>query len=387
MPDGVDDLDGEALDIATRYLLDRWTLKQLAGTYHRSPATLHRRLAKWLDDGRFVLADTRAAQTSPRVVGIDERLSEALSGRTRIWRAQVAMVEGVGDAYSEDYLRPDGSVEANRAFEAHDRLHQALGQAASSYFATRLRRGMTIGVSSGRGVGFLIMGLAELAQERPSLLRGYRSIQIESLCGGARVGAWALPTVRALDADENVFQLSAILGVPRSGVTYMRGWISGERQREADREVSGGPPLDMVLVGLEVLNTRHQFFLHHDQNVQLGAIAPYIKTLKELQAEDDSLLDSVAGIAHHFFVTGQRKYPDRLLEAVDGINQEVLVVPPERVHTADEVIMVVGGAQKLNALVDLLDGRCPGAPVDLDNLTLVTDAWTAEQVLERLEPD
>ena len=125
MPDGVDDLDGEALDIATRYLLDRWTLKQLAGTYHRSPATLHRRLAKWLDDGRFELVDTRAARTSPRVVGIDERLSEALSGRTRIWRAQVAMVEGVGDAYSEDYLRPDGSVEANRAFEAHDRLHQA----------------------------------------------------------------------------------------------------------------------------------------------------------------------------------------------------------------------------------------------------------------------
>ena len=31
MPDGVDDLDGEALEIATRYLLDRWTLKQLAG--------------------------------------------------------------------------------------------------------------------------------------------------------------------------------------------------------------------------------------------------------------------------------------------------------------------------------------------------------------------
>ena len=133
-----------------------------------------------------------------------------------------------------------------------------------------------------------------------------------------------------------------------------------------------------------MLNTRHQFFLHHDQNVQLGAIAPYIETLKELQAEDDSLLDSVAGIAHHFFATGQRKYPGRLLEAVDGINREVLVVPPERVHTADEVIMVAGGAQKLNALVDLLDGRCPGAPVDLENLTLVTDAWTAEQALGRL---
>lgn len=382
MPDGVDDLDGEALEIATRYLLDRWTLKQLAGTYHRSPATLHRRLAKWLDDGRFELVDTRAEEASSRVVGIDERLSEALSDRTRIWRAHVAVVEGVGDAFSDDYLTPDDSAEANRAFEAHDRLHQALGQAASTYFATRLRRGMTIGVSSGRGVGFLVMGLAELAQDRPSLLRGYRSIQIESLCGGARVGAWAVPTVRALDADENVFQLSSILGVPRSGVTYMRGWISGERRQ--DVHSSDGQTLDMALVGLEVLNTRHQFFLHHDQNVQLGAIAPYIETLKELQVEDPTLLDSVAGTAHHFFATGEREYPDRLLEAVDGINREVLVVPPERVLAAEEVIMVAGGAQKLNALVDLLDGRCPSAPVDLDNLTLVTDAWTAERALERL---
>ena len=383
MPDGVDDLDGEALEIATRYLLDRWTLKQLAGRYHRSPATLHRRLAKWLDDDRFELIDTRAVEATPRVVDIDERLSEALSDCTGIWRAHVAVVEGVGDAYSEDYLKPDDSAEANRAFEAHDRLHEALGRVAATYFASRLGRGMTIGVSSGRGVGFLVMGLAELGRERPSLLRGYQTIRIESLCGGARVGAWAVPTVRALDADENVFQLSSILGVQRSGVTYMRGWISGERRPEAD-DASNGPPLDLALVGLEVLNTRHQFFLHHDQNVQLGAIAPFIETLKELQSEDDTLLDSVAGIAHHFFATGQREYPDRLLEAVDGINREVLVVPPERIQTAAEVIMVAGGAQKLNALVDLLDGRCPGAPVDLDNLTLVTDAWTAERALERL---
>ena len=383
MPDGVDDLDGEALEIATRYLLDRWTLKQLAGRYHRSPATLHRRLAKWLDDDRFELIDTRAVEATPRVVDIDERLSEALSGCAGIWRAQVAVVEGVGDAYSEDYLKPDDSAEANRAFEAHDRMHEALGQVAATYFASRLGRGMTIGVSSGRGVGFLVMGLAELGRERPSLLRGYQTIRIESLCGGARVGAWAVPTVRARDADENVFQLSSILGVQRSAVTYMRGWISGERRPEAD-DASNGPPLDMALVGLEVLNTRHQFFLHHDQNVQLGAIAPFIETLKELQSEDDTLLDSVAGIAHHFFSTGQREYPDRLLEAVDGIDREVLVVPPERIQTAAEVIMVAGGAQKLNALVDLLDGRCPGAPVDLDNLTLVTDAWTAERALERL---
>ena len=91
MPDGVDDLDGEALEIATKYLLDRWTLKQLASKYHRSPATLHRRLTKWLDSGRFELTDTRTEESVPRVVGINDRLSDALSGRTHIWRAHVAV--------------------------------------------------------------------------------------------------------------------------------------------------------------------------------------------------------------------------------------------------------------------------------------------------------
>ena len=385
MPDRADDLDGEALDIATRYLLDRWTLKQLAAEYHRSPATLHRRLATWLDDGRFELSDTQAGHSDPRVVGIDDRLSAELSRRSQIWRAHVAVVEGVTDAHSGDYLQPDQSGVAHRADEAHDRLHQALGQVASTYFATRLRRGMTVGVSSGRGVGFLVMALADLARDKPFLLRGYQGIRIESLCGGARVGAWAVPTVRALDADENVFQLSSILEVPRSNLAYMRGWISGERRDDAAMTDTGGPPLDVALVGLEVLNTRHQFFLHHDQNVQLGAIAPYIETIKELQTGDPTLLDSVAGIAHHFFVTGRHDYPESLIQAVAGINDEVLVVPPQRIETAAEVIMVAGGAQKVNALVELLEGRCDDAPVEIDNLTLFTDAWTAEQALERLD--
>ena len=118
--------------------------------------------------------------------------------------------------------------------------------------------------------------------------------------------------------------------------------------------------------------------------MQLGAIAPYIETIKELQTDDPTLLDSVAGIAHHFFVTGEREYPESLVKAVDGINEEVLVVPPQRIEAAAEVIMVTGGAQKVNALVELLEGRCADAPVELDNLTLFTDAWTAEQALERL---
>ena len=71
----------------------------------------------------------------------------------------------------------------------------------------------------------------------------------------------------------------------------------------------------------------------------------------------------------------------KLLAVAQGINEAILAVPPERIKTAGEMVMVAGGAQKVNALVELLTGRCLDAPVDLDNLTLVTDAWMAQQVI------
>ncbi len=379
----MEDLDQEALDIAKKYLLERWTLKELAAEYHRSPATLHRRLNGWLDRNRFGLIDNLDDRAAARVVDVDDQLGEQLAAATKVWRAQVATISGAQEAETEGYLQPEGTPEAHRAFEAHDRLHEALGGVAAAYLSTRLQRHMTVGVASGRGVGFTVMGLAELGSEKPSWVRGYESMRIESLCGGARVGAWALPTIRALDADENVFQLSSILNVPRRNLTYMRGWISGD-EISAPADGQAKAALDLALVGLEVLNTRHQFFPHHDQNVQLGAIADHIQTIKALQSEQPDLLSAVAGVGHHMFLVGTRKYPKALREAVDGINERILAVPSDRIRGASEVIMVAGGAQKVAALAELLAGRCADAPVDLERLTLVTDSWTAREVLEQL---
>ncbi len=92
----------------------------------------------------------------------------------------------------------------------------------------------------------------------------------------------------------------------------------------------------MALVGLAVLNSRHQFYVHHDQNVQLGAIAGYIETLKTLQAEDPSLLNGVAAVGHYLFPVEPRESPQELLAVVQGINEAILAVPPERIKTAGE---------------------------------------------------
>ena len=164
----------------------------------------------------------------------------------------------------------------------------------------------------------------------------------------------------------------------------MRGWISGDPGETRTNHQVSEAPLELALVGMGVLNTRNQFYVHHDQNVQIGAITGYIEPIKALQAEDASLLDSVASIGHYLFPVGVRDYPDELLTAVSGINDAIVTVPPERIKTTIEVVMLAGGAQKVTALVDLLTSQCPGTPIDLDNLTLVTDAWTARQVLERV---
>jgi DNA-binding transcriptional regulator LsrR (DeoR family) len=307
-----------------------------------------------------------------------------LTAHTQIWRAHVGTIEGADGAYFEDYLEADWTAEAQKAFQAHDRLNEALGELAAGYLVTRLQRRMTIGVASGRGVGFTVMRLADILEDRPPLLRGYETTRIESLFGGALVGAWATPTTRALDADENAVQLSTILNVPLANVSYMRGWISGDPGETRTNHQVSEAPLELALVGMGVLNTRNQFYVHHDQNVQIGAITGYIEPIKALQAEDASLLDSVASIGHYLFPVGVRDYPDELLTAVSGINDAIVTVPPERIKTTIEVVMLAGGAQKVTALVDLLTSQCPGTPIDLDNLTLVTDAWTARQVLERV---
>lgn len=254
-------------------------------------------------EDRFELVDTTDVQSSPRVVGIDEGLSEELTARTKIWRSHVGIIEGVDGAYSGDHLMPDSTAEAQRSYRAHDRLHEALGEVAAGYLVTRLQRRMTVGLASGRGVGFAVMRLADIAQERPSLVRGYESGHIESLFGRSLVGAWATPIARALDADENEFQLSTALNIPQTKILYMRGWLSGAPADFRSRCRSNERPLNLAIV-VGVSNSWHQFYTPHDQNVQLGAVAGYIEILKSLQPDLSGLLDSVAGVGSLRFPGG-----------------------------------------------------------------------------------
>ena len=63
--------------------------------YYTSPSTIHRRLTKWLAEGRFELQDKTVANNDMRVVARDDGLGEELVRRTGIWRARVVRIAGV----------------------------------------------------------------------------------------------------------------------------------------------------------------------------------------------------------------------------------------------------------------------------------------------------
>lgn len=378
-----DQLETLALEIATQNLLKGKSLKQLSQTYPYAPSTIHRRLKTWLAADRFELVDKLESSTTEHVIDIDGRLGEMLAKKTKIWRARVARISGVDAAYTHQYLEKPDSPEALKAYRDGDGLHKALGEVAADCLLNSLRRNFTVGLASGRGVGFTILKLAELAQEKPSWVSGYESVHIVSLCGGGHVGTWAIPTILPLDADQNAFALASILQVPKDYVTYMGGWISADRNRPR-QNVDLPYSLDLALVGLGQLNTRHHFF-HHYGEVQMGAMVEPLQRIRDWQSKSPELLYRVADIGHRLFPVGEKELPPDFVKAINEINESILAIPPRQMRQAGEVILVSGGAQKAAALCELVTGGCPEAPIDLRNLTLITDAWTASYILSRIE--
>ena len=374
-------LESQALEIATDHLMGEMSFRELSDKYNWASSTIHRSFKKWLREGRFELVDRQGA--TARVVDLDDRLREELCSQGKLWRARIARIAGADAAYTEKYLSAETTEAAAVAYRAGDELHRALAEVAAEQVLARLRPNITIGLASGRGVGFTIMKLAEMAEKQPSEFRGLDNVRLVSLCGGGHVGTWATPINRDLDADQNAFALGNILRIPRANVRYMGGWISLDSE-QPQGEFDFHYHLDVALVGLGQLNTRHHF-LHHYGEVQLGAMGTPLQTISEWQERDPSLLFRIAEIGHRLFpVGGVEGLPQEFLAAVDEVNQRILAVPDQKLMQAAEVILVAGGAQKVHALSMLLNGRCPDAPIDLTKLALVTDAWTAEEIIRQI---
>jgi DNA-binding transcriptional regulator LsrR (DeoR family) len=375
------DLDNKALEIARAHLLKNISFRELGKTYYAAPATIHRRLMKWLKEDRFELRDKLAARPAAVIVSRDDELAETLVRQTGIWRARVARISGVEPAYTSQYQEKPDSSAAQAAYRASDELHHCLGEAAAELILNSLRKNMTIGISSGRGVGFAIERLGEMVRRTPSWASGYENCRLVSLCGGAHVGMWEFTNTRDFDADENVFNLSAVLRVPRSNVSYMSGPIAAvPQERRMERPKFS---LDLVVFGLGQLNTQHHYLRDHYE-MQLKAMSGPIHKIIEWQSLDPELLEGIAEIVLRLYPAGDRPLPQEYLDIIRETNSTILAAEPEMIKKAGETILIAGGHQKAAALCGILMGKCPEAPIDKKNLTLVTDSWTAETILNRI---
>jgi len=374
------DLDRLASEIARKHLLENVSFRDLGKMYYAAPSTIHRRLKKWLAEGRFELQDKTAANNDVRVISRDDGLGEELVRRTGIWRARVVRIAGVEAACAGNNAEQSAGESVAAAYRAADGLHRCLGEAEAELMLNSLRRGMTIGISSGWGVGFTIDGLKEIVRRAPSWASGYESIRLVSLCGGGHIGTWEHDGSRDFDADENVFALASLLKVPRRNVSYMSGPVALD---------AGSPPLetspkfslDMAVIGLGQLNIQHHFFRDYNE-LQLKSMSEPIRRIIEWQSKNPDLRDSVAEIVLRLYPNVTKKLPEEFLKNIRETNESVLAVSPEKIHNAGEVILIAGGRRKVNALHGVLTGEYPDAPLQKRNLTLVTDAWTAETMLK-----
>lgn len=376
------DVEKVALEIASKHLLKNTSFRELGHTYYASPSTIHRRLTKWLKEDRFELRDKFAGKISAFISAQENELGELLARKTGIWRARVVRVSGVEEAYKYQSSEKPESVDSIAAQKASDELHRCLGEITAGLILNSLHKNMTIGVASGRGVGFTIEKLGEIVKQTPSWISGYESIRLVSLCGGTHVGIRELEHSRDFDADENIFSLSAILKTPRHNVSFMTGPISTDKINSKTVDVNK-IPLDMIIIGAGQLNTQHHYFHDHD-SLQLKSMSVPIRRLIEMQVQHHGLLGSIAEIVLRLYPAVNSNLSPDILDIIGETNSNILAVSPERIRNAGEIILVAGGRQKLDVLYGLLTGRYPDAPIDKKNLTLITDAWTAENILQMI---
>ena len=376
------DLDKSAAEIARKHLLKGMTFRELGRIYHASPSTIQRRLTKWLAKNRFDLHDRMGEKKTAVIISRDDELGERLARKTGIWRARVVHIAGAEEAYHAEYLKEPDDGQSQAANRASDELHRCLGEVAGEMILNSLRKNITVGLSSGRGVGFAVEKMGELIQRTPSWGKGFESARLVSLCGGAHIGMCESSNRRDFDADENIFTLASLLKVPRRNVSYMIGPVSSS-QSIAERWPRTRLNLDLAVIGLGQLSTRHHYFRDYNE-LQLKALSGPIHELIELQTRDPEQAGCIAEIVLRLYPTNRTVLAPEYNEAIKKTNSTIVAVPPESLKKAGEIMLIAGGMQKLAALSGILKGECSEAPIEKTSLTLITDAWTAEQLLKRI---
>ncbi len=399
-----------AARIAKMVLVDRLEQKEILQQLkrgephlaHIDASTVSRLYRFALDTGIVrVHIDENAPFKPPRVESLERELVAAYELQSAI----------VADA--------TGHEETLESSLADDRLHQALGQLCADYMDTIVRQNEIVALSSGRAVFY---ACESLFNRHIFDKRNVRGVKVVSMNGNIAAEVWSMESPdarRAMDADisgawlarafpdAQLIRLSLPVAVKTPDMVHewlREGpgrWISPQVWEEKAKQgntPTGQPEEDEVLVPTLALvgiggvraKSGHRFIvgLHEPMlgNLQpeLGKMIDLIETYTNGK---DSSLCAVGDLCNRLFVTlaARKQLPAAVLaeleEYVQAINERLLSITFEQLYLVPKVLVVAGGASKIDAIRSVLEWQAMGwdQPIVHD---LCTDRETAIRLLE-----
>ncbi len=399
-----------AARIAKMVLVDRFEQKEILqqltksepGLAHIDASTVSRLYRFALDTGIVrVHIDENAPFKPPRLEGLERELIAA-------YELQSAIVADTA-----------GHEETLESSLADDRLHQALGQLCADYLDTIVRQNEIVALSSGRAVFY---ACESLFNKHIFDKRNVRGVKVVSMNGNIAAEVWSMESPdarRAMDADisgawlarafpdAELIRLSLPVAVKSPDMIHdwlAKGpgrWISPEVWEEkarlgtsqsanADDDVYV-PTLALVGIGGVRAQSGHRFIVGLHEPM-LGNLQPelgkMIDLIENISGNGNRIVSCAVGdLCNRLFITlAARKHLPAAhlaeLEAlVNSINERLLSITFEQLYMVPKVVVVAGGASKVDAIQSVLEWQAMGwkQPIVHD---LCTDRETAVRLLE-----
>lgn len=400
-----------AARIAKMVLVDRLEQKEILQQLKRSePSLAHidastvSRLYRFALDSGIVRVhiDENAPFKPPRVDHLERELIAAYELQSAI----------VADA--------TGHEESLESSLADDRLHQALGQLCADYLDTIVRQNEIVALSSGRAVFY---ACESLFNKHIFDKRNVRGVKVVSMNGNIAAEVWSMESPdarRAMDADisgawlarafpdAQLIRLSLPVAVKSAEMIHEwleegpGRWISPkvwEEKARSGNAPSGEPVEDdvfvptLALVGIGGVRAKsgHRFIVGLHEPM-LGNLQPELGRMIELIEKYTSngksgISCAVGDLCNRLFITlaARKNLPPPILaeleEYVRTINERLLSITFEQLYLVPKVVVVAGGATKIDAIRSVLEWQAMGweQPIVHD---LCTDRETAIRLLE-----
>ena len=296
---------------------------------------------------------------------------------------------GLEIALRQRFASLHGAIVVETRSTSSDRIHMELGYALACELGSHIVDNAVIGLGSGRGPYYTVMGLGML----PRL--SHRNVTLLSLTGAVYPRMHDENVNALLDADFHAYLLGLSFSevvtpklmfnpIAHDDVAVVRSktWLGDAAYRESKPTIA--------IVGVGVLQPGHRFFDAVVRGVQGDVLDPILAQLKKLVAlssdvrKQDGLAEycPVADICNRLFFLPPpaphqlAKGVQQKIEAlITAVNARLLTASEEQMSSVERLVLVAGGTSKAQAIATLLDNA------QLHVRIVCTDAVTARAML------